>query len=115
MTTALAERQETTLIPAELMNDARHLAAVSRAAKSELSAARHDDDSMMVALTKASGMQALRKAMTPAILKNVMLLMNTKLGFDTDKNPKKFKGKIVQHCHILPHEDAGMMAVVNLV
>lgn len=29
--------------------------------------------------------------------------------------PKRFTGRIVQHCHILPHEDAGMMGVVNLV
>ena len=29
--------------------------------------------------------------------------------------PTDFTGKIVMHCHILPHEDAGMMAVVNLV
>ncbi len=29
--------------------------------------------------------------------------------------PKDFRGKIVQHCHILPHEDAGMMGVINLV
>ncbi|MFM2438169.1 MAG: hypothetical protein RLZ55_988 [Actinomycetota bacterium] len=28
---------------------------------------------------------------------------------------KDFRGKIVQHCHILPHEDAGMMGVINLV
>lgn len=28
--------------------------------------------------------------------------------------PTRFKGKIVQHCHILPHEDAGMMGVVHL-
>ena len=28
--------------------------------------------------------------------------------------PERFRGRIVQHCHILPHEDAGMMGVVNL-
>jgi FtsP/CotA-like multicopper oxidase with cupredoxin domain len=28
--------------------------------------------------------------------------------------PERFTGKIVQHCHILPHEDAGMMGVVHL-
>lgn len=30
-------------------------------------------------------------------------------------HPVDFTGKIVQHCHILPHEDAGMMGVVDLV
>ena len=29
--------------------------------------------------------------------------------------PTQFTGRIVQHCHILPHEDAGMMGVVTLV
>ncbi|MCB0916144.1 MAG: multicopper oxidase domain-containing protein [Actinobacteria bacterium] len=29
--------------------------------------------------------------------------------------PTQFTGRIVQHCHILPHEDAGMMGVVSLV
>ena len=29
--------------------------------------------------------------------------------------PTEFTGRMVQHCHILPHEDAGMMGVVNLV
>ncbi|MDQ1250353.1 MAG: hypothetical protein QG597_4732, partial [Actinomycetota bacterium] len=28
--------------------------------------------------------------------------------------PTEFTGRIVQHCHILPHEDAGMMGVVVL-
>lgn len=28
--------------------------------------------------------------------------------------PTRFTGRIVQHCHILPHEDAGMMGVVVL-
>lgn len=28
--------------------------------------------------------------------------------------PTQFTGRIVQHCHILPHEDAGMMGVVTL-
>ncbi len=30
-------------------------------------------------------------------------------------HPVDFTGRIVQHCHILPHEDAGMMGVVDLV
>lgn len=29
--------------------------------------------------------------------------------------PTDFRGRMVQHCHILPHEDAGMMGVVTLV
>ena len=29
--------------------------------------------------------------------------------------PTEFTGRMVQHCHILPHEDAGMMGVVTLV
>lgn len=62
------------------------------------------------ALVMASGIAGLRQAITPAMLKKIMPLMNTKLGFLTDCDPNKpdkngkrptpYSEEVVKECFI---------------
>lgn len=57
-------------------------------------------------LAVATAVQQMREALTPAVMSEVMALMNTSIGFDTDKNPKKSPGvepyspEVVRDCFI---------------
>lgn len=48
-------------------------------------------------LSVATAVQQMREALTPAVMAEVMALMNSSIGFDTDRNPKKAKaGDVVE-------------------
>lgn len=57
-------------------------------------------------LAVATAVQQMRDALTPAVMSEVMALMNTSIGFDTDKNPKKspdvepYSPEVVRDCFI---------------
>lgn len=84
MSTAIAMKS-VTLIPEAEMAQMLQLDSVSKAAASQLVVAEKERNDMVKGLVMARAMKTLRALMTDKIMADVMELMNTPLGFKTDR------------------------------
>ncbi|MEI8288640.1 MAG: hypothetical protein WCH99_04155 [Verrucomicrobiota bacterium] len=64
---------------------AKNIDAISKSAMEAFAS----PESFEKELSVATAVQQLRTALTPAVMSEVMALMNTSIGFDTDRNPNK--------------------------
>lgn len=88
--------QPISIVPAARMKEVRQLSATAKAASREILAC--GDDNETKAFVIAHGIQAIRSALTDAIMGDIMALANTPLGFKTDRAPgsKNRKGEDVK-------------------
>lgn len=86
MSSGVIEKKEFALIPQGRLEDARKLSEVARQSHSALLS---NDDPIVRTVVMAQAAQLLRERLTPAIMNDFRALMNTPLGFRTDrgKNP----------------------------
>lgn len=77
------------LIPLAKKEDIVAVDQFSREARQEIALAVREQNQMSLALMTARAVQGLRELVTPAMMTDVMALMNTQVGFDTDRNPAK--------------------------
>lgn len=73
------------LIPAARMKDIVKLDDTVKQSRTEIAKAKQDGNEMLVAFTIASSMQRLREAITPDMMKDIMSLKGSPLGFKTDE------------------------------
>jgi hypothetical protein len=88
------------LIPAARLEDAKKLSEVSRASQRELTT-EHDPIVRSVLIAHAAGM--LRERITAAIMNDFRQLMNTPLGFRTDRQAGKnepYSDAVIKDCLI---------------
>src|SRR5574343_715087 len=77
------------LIPLAKKEDIARVDAFSRDARHEIAVAQQEQNQMSLALMTARAVQGLRELVTPDMMTDIRLLMNTQVGFDTDRNPAK--------------------------
>jgi hypothetical protein len=87
---AVIEKNEVAIIPQARIEDARRLSEVAR--QSQL-ALLENDDPIIRTVILAQAAQMLRERLTPAIMNDFRALMNTPLGFKTDRPPGNPSGK----------------------
>lgn len=61
----------------------------SREARNEIARAQRENNPMALALYTARSIQGLRELVTDDMLTDIMALMNTQLGFETDRDPSR--------------------------
>lgn len=77
------------LIPKAKMEDIIAVDQFSREARNEIAKAQAADNPMMVALMTARALNGLRELVTNDMMSDVMGLMNSQLGFLTDRDPTR--------------------------
>ncbi len=82
-----AASKTTMLVPEADLKDIMALDAASKAANAQLIQASIDGNEMAKAIILSRAVQTLRSLMTDKIMDDVMLLMNSPLGFKTDRPP----------------------------
>lgn len=87
--TAAGTGQESALIPAATITSILALDKTVQDTRREIARAERDGNAMLKGFVLARGMQALRELLTPDIMKDVRALMNTPLGFRTDRDPAR--------------------------
>ncbi len=76
------------LIAANVRQEIALLDQTVRDTRVAVSEAEAEGNQMLKTITLANGLQAIREALTPAILEGVMQLQNNPMGFVTDRPPK---------------------------
>jgi hypothetical protein len=84
-----AKGEMVVLVPEADMQQILKLDQASKAANRQLIQAELDRNDMAKGLIMARAMKTLRDLLTPAIMSDVMELMNSPLGFRTDKDPSR--------------------------
>jgi hypothetical protein len=82
-------RMTTALIKADTKSKLTLIDQTIRDAQTEIATARADGNELVSLATMAAAMESLRKQFDTAVLSLVKPLMNTKLGFQTDRDPSK--------------------------
>lgn len=89
MNGAIAERQKTTLLDEESTRAVMVLDETLEECQTQLAECERTGKKMMKALVMARAMNTIRSMITDAVLADVMALMNTPLGFKTDRDPRR--------------------------
>lgn len=79
------------LIPKAKTSDILAVDQFSREARSVIVAAQQENNQMTLALTTARAVQGLRELVTADMMSDLMSLMNSQLGFATDRDPSRPK------------------------
>jgi hypothetical protein len=82
MSTGVIEKKEFAMIPAARLEEARKLSAVAKQSQAALIGT---DDPIIRTVVLAQAAQLLRESITPGIMNDFRALMNTPLGFRTDR------------------------------
>jgi len=94
-------KQNTSLVPAARLDDARKLSLVSRQSQQELTG-EHDPIIRAIVMAQAAGQ--LRECITTGILNDFRSLMNTPLGFRTDRgsgaSKEPYADTVIKDCII---------------
>lgn len=77
------------LIPLAKKEDIVAVDQFSREARQEIALAQREQTPISLALMTARAVQGLRELVTPEMMTDIVALMNTQVGFDTDRNPAK--------------------------
>lgn len=85
--------QTTALIPAAAVEKILTLDKTAKQARAEIAQAEQDGNDMLKALILARYTQNLREQLTPEMMRDVRALMNTPLGFRTDRDPRQVDSK----------------------
>lgn len=88
---AVIEKNEVAIIPQARIEDARRLSDVARQSQAALLA---NDDPIIRTVIMAQAAQLLRERLTPNIMNDFRALMNTPLGFRTDRAQGNASGKV---------------------
>lgn len=104
MSAAVIKQQPQTtvaIVPAARLAEAQNLSAIAKASSAELLACK--DDPIMSAIVLANSISALRNALTPEIMSDLLKLANTPLGFKTDEANRKegkYPDAVIKDCLI---------------
>lgn len=103
MSTTLTAEPQTALIPAAQMEEVVHLDNIVRQCGDAISKA----SDITRAFIQARAILAIEKAITPSIFKDIKELMNTPIGFKTDRPPgaKRFNKKTNTMEELRPYPD----------
>jgi hypothetical protein len=84
---SIGNGESNAIIPAAEMDQIIKLDATARAANRQLVEASKAGNEMAKGLIMARAIEELKKLMTPAVMSDIMRLMNSPLGFKTDRVP----------------------------
>ncbi len=100
-TVAEQKKASVSLVPAARLQEARALSQIAQQCQAELI---ENDDSILRAVIIAQAINQLREKLTPAILSDFRALMNTPIGFRTDrpnaKNREPYDDAVLKDCLI---------------